>query len=199
MSKGEDIAEISELVARERLFRARHNPEIADCYYPDATVATSWQQGPLSTFIGSDSKEVDPRFTIVGNISPAVVHLNEKRAYVELPTCTHMRIMVNGTLAQIESYRRLIYRVEKRNGEWKISQMTSINENDDLRPVIAGQDLHIKSSDLEGLRPSYQFLAYVRKAAGGDISNDLLGTDRPEDIDKLYTQAETWLQQATKS
>lgn len=59
MSKGEDIAEISELVARERLFRARHNPEIADCYYPDATVATSWQQGPLSTFIGSDSKEVE--------------------------------------------------------------------------------------------------------------------------------------------
>ncbi|WP_158071027.1 hypothetical protein [Lactiplantibacillus plantarum] len=49
MSNGTDMALISELVARERLFRARHNPEIRDCYYADATVATSWQQGPLST------------------------------------------------------------------------------------------------------------------------------------------------------
>lgn len=76
--------------------------------------------------------------------------------------------------------------------------MTSINENDDLRPVIAGQDLHIEPSDLKGFRPSYQFLAYVRKAAGGEISNDLLGTDRPKDIDKLYSQTEDWLQEAPK-
>ena len=32
MSNGTDMALISELVARERLFRARHNPEIRDCY-----------------------------------------------------------------------------------------------------------------------------------------------------------------------
>ena len=36
-----NFAEIEQLVARERLFRARHNPEIRDCYFPDATVATS--------------------------------------------------------------------------------------------------------------------------------------------------------------
>ncbi|MGO1970934.1 MAG: hypothetical protein ACTIIZ_08025 [Levilactobacillus brevis] len=193
MSRGEDIAEISELVARERLFRARHNPAIADCYYLDATVATSWQQGPLSTFLNAESTEVDPRFAIVGNNSGAVVHLNGRRAYVELPTCTHMRMMVNGTLAQIESYRRLLYRVEKRTTDWKISQMTSINENDDLRPVIAGQDLHINPQDLVGLRPSYQFLAYVRQAAGEEISTELLGTDRPADVDQLYAEAEDWL------
>ncbi|WP_233994430.1 hypothetical protein [Levilactobacillus brevis] len=104
-----------------------------------------------------------------------------------------MRMMVNGTLAQIESYRRLLYRVEKRTTDWKISQMTSINENDDLRPVIAGQDLHINPQDLVGLRPSYQFLAYVRQAAGGEISAELLGTDRPADVDQLYAEAEDWL------
>ncbi|KZT86065.1 hypothetical protein Nizo1840_0942 [Lactiplantibacillus plantarum] len=193
MSNGTDMALISELVARERLFRARHNPEIRDCYYADATVATSWQQGPLSTFIGAESKEVDPRFVIVGSVSTPVVHLNGNKAYVELPTTTHMRMMINGTLAELESYRRLIYRVERRDTKWKISRLTSINESDNLRPVIAGQDLHVIPQDFNGLRPSYQFLAYVRQAAGGQISQDLLGTDRPEEVERLYKETNAWL------
>ncbi|WP_250058675.1 hypothetical protein [Lactiplantibacillus plantarum] len=41
-----------------------------------------WQQGPLSTFIGAESKEVDPRFVIVGSVSTPVVHLNGDKAYV---------------------------------------------------------------------------------------------------------------------
>ena len=154
MSNGTDMALISELVARERLFRARHNPEIRDCYYADATVATSWQQGPLSTFIGAESKEVDPRFVIVGSVSTPVVHLNGDKAYVELPTTTHMRMMVNGTLAELESYRRLIYRVERRDTKWKISRLTSINESDNLRPVIVGQDLQEQAKQIQQLSQS---------------------------------------------
>ncbi|ANI96900.1 hypothetical protein BV242_09800 [Lactiplantibacillus plantarum] len=102
-------------------------------------------------------------------------------------------MMVNGTLAELESYRRLIYRVERRDTKWKISRLTSINESDNLRPVIAGQNLHVIPQDFNGLRPSYQFLAYVRQAAGGQISQDLLGTDRPEEVERLYKETSAWL------
>ncbi|PIO82011.1 hypothetical protein BSQ37_09670 [Pediococcus damnosus] len=102
-------------------------------------------------------------------------------------------MMVHGVLTEIESYRRLIYRVEKRDQDWKIASMISINESDNLYPVIPGTSLKIDPKDLEGLRPSYQFLSYVRKAAGGEISSDLLGTDRPKEVDKIYGEAQNWV------
>lgn len=185
--------EISQLVARERLYRARHAEELVDCYYPDATVATSWQNGSLDTFLNQSPAEVDPRFTIVGSVSAPVIHQNGDRAYVELPTVTNMRMMVQNVQTEIESYRRLIYRVEKRDQDWKIASMISINESDGLHAVIPGEKLVIDSKELAKFRPSYQFLAYVRKAAGGEISQDLLGTDRPDDIKKLYAQAQAWV------
>jgi len=188
-----DYAEISQLVARERLYRVRHVKELADCYYPDATVATSWQAGSLDSFLHGEPAEVDPKFSIFGSISTPVVHQNSNRAYVELPTTTHMRMIVKGVLMEIESYRRLIYRVEKRDQDWKIASMISINESDNLRPVVPGTTLKIDPKELEGLRPSYQFLAYVRQAAGGKISSDLLGIDRPDDVAKVYAKAEDWL------
>lgn len=188
-----DYAEINQLVSRERLYRQRHADELADCYYPDATVATSWQAGSLDSFLHGEPAEVDPRFTIFGSISSPVIHQNGKRAFVELPTETHMRMMVHGVLTEIESYRRLIYRVEKRDQDWKIASMISINESDNLYPVIPGTSLKIDPKDLEELRPSYQFLSYVRKAAGGEISSDLLGTDRPKEVDKIYGEAQNWV------
>lgn len=83
-----DYAEISQLVARERLYRVRHVKELADCYYPDSTVATSWQAGSLDSFLHGEPAEVDPKFSIFGSISTPVVHQNGTRAYVELPTTT---------------------------------------------------------------------------------------------------------------
>jgi hypothetical protein len=190
----DDISLISQVVVAERQYRVRFDDRIADCYWPDATVATSWQAGPLSSYIGQDSAEVDPDYPIVANFSAPVVHLSEgDRAYVELPTMTRMRMVVNGVLAEIESFRRLIYYVERREGTWKIARMVSINETDNLRPVVPGTDLGIRADDLAGNRSSYQFLSYVRLAAGGSISDDLLGVDRPDGVAKVYADAEAWL------
>ncbi|MDV0431007.1 hypothetical protein RXV91_09010 [Lactiplantibacillus sp. DA1] len=72
-----------------------------------------------------------------------------------LPTTTHMRMMADGTLSELELYRRLIYRVERRDTKWKISRLTSINESDNLRPVIAGQDLHVIPQEFNSLWSSY--------------------------------------------
>lgn len=101
--------------------------------------------------------------------------------------------MINGVEAVIESYMRLIYRVEKRNNEWKIVNLTSIDEADKMQPAIPGQDLKVNPDDVAKLRRSYRFLAYGRIKAGGEISQDLLGTDRKADEDGLYQKAENWL------
>ena len=91
---------------------------------------------------------------------------------------------------------RPLYRCEKRNGIWKISDMTSIFEMDKLAPVVPGTDLHINPEDLKGLRRSYLWMSYVRKQAGGTVSNDLTGIDRPEELQKIYDLDEAWIADA---
>ncbi len=71
--------------------------------------------------------------------------------------------------------------------------MTSINEADELQPSVPGEDLGIDPNDVKDLRKSYRWLAYARTLAGGTISQDLLGTDRPDDVKKVYDAAAEWL------
>ena len=107
---------------------------------------------------------------------------------------TTVRVVnVNGEEALLTSHMLLIYRVEKRNGEWKIVDLFTINENDSLAPSIPGTDLKINPDDVRNLRKSYRWLSYTRRLAGGSISQDLVGTDRPDDVKKIYDEGFKWL------
>lgn len=59
--------------------------------------------------------------------------------------------------------------------------------------AVPGTDLHISPAELQGLRHSYRYLAYTRIQAGGQVSPDLLGIDHPDDVKKIYQEAEDWL------
>lgn len=195
----QDSAELSQLVLWERQAKVRKlQAELADCYWPDATVTTSWTAGPVADYLkaGAAQKnraEASAQERILNRSSAPIVHQSGNRAYVELPTDGIHWIKVNGEDAVWTSHMRLIYRCEKRNGVWKISDLTSIFESDKLEPVVPGTDLHIDPKDVEGLRPSYRWLAYVRKQAGGQVSNDMTGTDRPEEISRIYQMDDAWL------
>ena len=194
-----DYDELSNLISWERQARVRHlNQELAECYWPDATVTTSWTSGSVADYLKASNSqknraEADADEVILNRSSAPIIHQNKNRAYAELPTEGKHWIKVNGEDAIWTSYMRLIYRLEKRNGIWKIADMTSVFEKDTLEPVIPGTDLHINPQDLEGLRPAYRWMAYTRTKAGGKVDSDMLGTDRPEDIEKVYEFNENWL------
>lgn len=191
-----DLEEINQLVVWERQTRVRGlDADNLATYWPDATVTTSWQSGPVASFNGQRPVDFATDLPIVSRVSTPVIHLNAQkgRAYVELPTVTKHWLMMGGTQAVLESFMRLIYRVEKRQDEWRISDMSSINEADTLAPCIPGTDLNIDVAKAKTLRPSYRFLAYTRLAAGGTISQDGIGTDRPETVQPVYDKAEEWI------
>lgn len=190
-----DIETISQLVLWERQARGRHlNDALMACYWDDATVTTSWSTGlAKDSFVGKKPVDFNYDLPLVGRFGAPIVHLKGDRAYVELASTTIHGMYLDKTEVVVTSYMRLIYLLEKRAGEWRISNMTSINESDDLKPAIPGVDLHIDPADLAGLRPSYRFLAYTRIKAGGHIGNDGIGTDRPETVQPVYDRAEGWL------
>lgn len=191
-----DFEAIQNLVVAERMYRVSHrNKELAECYAPDANIHTSWQNGGVSSFVGKESVETQKDLPIVNRCNPPLIRINDSsdRAVVEYPMTTTRELMVHGEEAVLTSFMLLVERIEKINGEWKIVDMTSINEYDTLAPAIPGVDLKINPEDVKGLRESYRWLAYTRILEGGQISQDLEGTDRPESVQKIYDDAESWL------
>lgn len=191
-----DYEAINNLIVAERLFRVSHrNEELAKCYSEDAQIHTSWQSGGVNTFVGKGPDELVEELPNVNRCGGALIYQNGDKAFVEYPSTTTRGVYVNNVEAVLTSYMRLIYRVEKRNGEWKITSMTSINESDELTPAIPGQDLKINPDDVKGLRRSYRWLAYTRQIVGETIGQDLPGTDRPTEVKKIYDTEFNWLNQ----
>ena len=194
-----DYEAINNLIVSERLYRVSHrDKELAECYAEDAQIHTSWQSGGVKSFVGQHPTEAAKESFNVNRCGGALIHQNGVRAFVEYPSTTIRTVKVNGVDAVLTSYMRLLYRVEKRGGVWKIVDMMSLNEADELQPVIAGTDLQIRPEDVAGLRISYRWLAYTRMQAGDKVSNDLPGVDRPDDVRKIYAEAEAWLNQSDK-
>lgn len=199
-----DYEALSQLALWERQAKVRHlQKELEDCYWPDATVTTSWTTGPASAYLKpgaarASRAEASAKETILNRSSAPIVHQHGNRAYVELPTDGIHWIKVNGEDAIWTSHMRLLYRCEKRNGVWKISDLNSIFEMDKLEPVVPSTDLHINPDDVKNLRSSYRWLAYVRQQAGGKVADDMIGTDRPEDVAKIYQQDDEWIRAGKK-
>lgn len=189
-----DYESVQKLVVSERIYRVTHrNTELAECYSDDAQIHTSWQSGGKDSFVGKTTVESSESLPIVNRCNPPLIKLNGNRALVEYPMTTTREVRVNKELAVLTSYMVLIYRIEKRNDVWKIIDMYTINEYDTLSPVIPGTDLHIDYEQIKNYRPSYRWLTYVRKLAGGNIADDLVGTDQPDAVNKIYDSGNKWL------
>ncbi len=189
-----DYEAINNLIVSERLYSVSHrNKELAECYTEDAQIRTSWQSGGTYSFIGRSPVESNSETFNINRCSGALIHMNGSKAFVEYPSTTTRSVKVNGTDAILTSYMRLLYRVEKRSGVWKIVDILSLNEADELNPLIPGENLNINPDDIKDLRISYRWLSYTRKIVGGEVNNNLPGVDRPEEVNKIYREAFTLL------
>lgn len=189
-----DVVAITQLVARERQSRVRYlGKELSDCFFPDATVTTSWTSGEAKKYLArTETGKPDPAQPILNRLGTPVVRQKGYRAVVELPSITTRWTSINGVEVVLASFMRLIYRVEKRNDIWKIVDLTTINEGDTIEPAIPGTNLGIEARDVEGFRLSYRYLAYMHSLSGSPLSRELFGIDRPEEVDKLYAEAFAW-------
>lgn len=184
---------ICALIAKERQCRVSQHPEeLGECYWPDATVVTSWTNGnvPVKEYLyGGKAPVHDPECPIVSRISYPIVHQKGNKAYVEAPQNTYRWVYVNGEKAVLICFMRLIYRVENRDGVWKIIEFKSIYESDMLVPEISGTDLKLDKEELSKLRHSYRYLAYV----DGGVNPELPGIDRPDVVKQIYSDLDAWL------
>ena len=188
------ITDVTQLVLRERQSRDRGWwTQMAACFHPDSRVTLSWFDGPGSEFVARSRKMSEDGLRMVHRASPPVVHLHEDRAVLELPLAVERRFLLGGVEADLSSFTRLLYRLERRAADWKILSMNAIYERDTLVPAVPGTTLDIDRETIAGFRAPYRFVAYDISLGGRSMTSDLYGDDQPERVDALYRAAFDWL------
>ncbi len=162
-------AEITQLVLRERQGRDRGWWEqMAACYHAQSMVAPSrW--------------------------SPPVVQVNGDRAVVEAPATIELRTSLDGVEADLVSYARLLYRIQRHAATWQIHELTCIYERDTLTPAVSGTVLNVEPERLKQFRAPYRYLGYQLALTGRTVGDDLYGDDYPDRVTDLYRSAFDWL------
>ena len=166
---------------------------MAACFHPDSRVTLSWFDGPGAGFVAGSRKMNESGLRTIHRPSPPVVHVHGDRAVLELPLAVERRVLLKGVEADITSFSRMLYQLERREDGWKILFMTAIYERDTLTPAVPGTVLDVDREVVAGFRPSYRFVAYDISLGGRSMTPEPYGDDRPEQVEALYRNAFDWL------
>ena len=191
-----DIDEITQLILHERQGRDRGWWEqMSSCFHPDSSVNLSWFNGPGPEFVARSQLMSQSGLWPMHRLSPPVVHVRGQRGFVEVPAAVEVRFPINGIEADLVSFSRLLYRVERREGDWKILSLTSIYERDTLAPSVPGTTLTVNPEDFRAFRSSYRCLSYHISLRSAPVRHDLYGDDQPEVVRALYDGILQWLRE----
>ncbi len=193
-SAGDDVSAVTQVVLHERQGRDRGWwDQMLQTYWPDSTVRLSWYDGDGPGFVAGSKALTDGGLTTLHSMFAPIVHVRGTKAYVEASTAVRASLVVNDVRGDLVSYTRLNYRLECRDGEWRILSLDPVYEDTTLTPSIPGQRIDIPAEDLAQFRRSYAILAWELARNGRAMSEGLLGDDEPEPVAAFYATMWEWL------
>jgi SnoaL-like protein len=189
-----DIALITQVVLAERQGRDRGWwAQMESTFWPDSHVHLSWYDGDGAGFVAGSAAMAARGAAALHHIFAPVVHVRAGRAYVELPLAMRIHVSVEGVPGDLVSHTRLNYRLERRDGVWRILTLDAVYEYSTLTPSVPGQTIEIPAEELTKYRASYAVLAWNIAREGRTPGDDELGDDRPEQLAAFYAGIWVWL------
>lgn len=165
---------VQELIQYERYCRDNGLwEEMKRCYTPDSTVRISWYQGSGYGFVEASRAMATHA---PHKLYHTLVWLHGDRAAAVAMAAIQTRKTVRGTVCDLTSYVRMLYKVRREPAGWRIVSFACVYEKDTLLPS-APEGLELKRPVD---RESYANLAAVLGSAGHTIAPDLPGDDRPD-------------------
>jgi hypothetical protein len=188
-----DVSAITQLVLSEREARDMGWwTRMADCFHPDSRVRLSWIDGTGEEFVRGSIDMAARGMKAKHRVGPPVVRLNGDRAIASLAAIIDIPVTVRGIDAHLSSYARFVYRLERREGRWRIAFFDSIYLRDELVPAIPGQAVPVTAEEVAPFRSSYRMLCFALSLTGYAPSQDLAGDDRPETSAAIIGEAYGW-------
>ncbi len=193
-ASAQDVVLVTQVVLAERQGRDRGWwDQMLAAYWPDSTVRLSWYDGDGAGFVAGSQAMAGRGSVALHHAYAPVVHVRGARATAELSLAMRIRVELDGVAADLVSYTRLNYRLERRDGHWRITSLAAVYEYTTLDPAVPGQVIEVPVEELRSFRASYALMAWVNARQGRAISSDELGDDRPEELAAFYADAWTWL------
>lgn len=193
-----DREELFDLVRRERFARDQRRFDVMRaCFHDDAYVRTSWYDGRGGeAYVEATRQWMRTAGTSKHWVFPAYARVVGDRATVESPAMIFNRARLDGVEVDFHVFCRFFSRAVRVSGVWVLLSFEVLFERDIMRAVNPTEALPIDWTVLSSLRPSYRFLAYIQQSRGVKVNQELLGDDRPEQLDAFHAGEEAWLADA---
>lgn len=192
----EEVADrfaITELIYLERHWRDKGEwDKMKTLYYPESQVRVAWFSGTGPDFVEA-SRGIHREGQSKHRLSPSVVQIYGNRGVAETDTVIETRTWLGDVEIDTAAYCRLLSRVRKDNGVWRLSGLDCIYEKDTIQTIEPSQHLEIDTKRLQSYRPSYRWLCYNLEALGRPINANLPGDDRKDLVEALYREVDEWL------
>lgn len=189
-----DKVNIRELIEFERYCRDyKLWEEMRNCYHDDATIVVSWMTGNPDEFVAGSKRMNASKAPAKHKVFDTVVWKNGDRAVAECITAIQIRCPLDGDIVDMSTHTRLHYRLEKREGFWKICSMEPIYEKDTLKSAYTDGTFNASREELEKYRPSYANMMMRQIHYGLTPNGELAGEDRPESVEAIYKKSSEWL------
>ena len=188
-----DITAITQLVVRERESRdlCMWN-RMADCFFADSHVEISWFQGNGKDFAQASKGMFERGMQAKHRLGPVLVTLNGDRAVATLSGIIDIPTVIDAVELTLSAHCLMLYKVEKRDGEWGLMSFGAIYRRDEFTPVIPGESVSLPKEQLQQYRSSYRNLSYSLSLTGYEPGNDLPGEDRPETVTAILEDVFGW-------
>lgn len=193
MQNMNDTTTITQLVVRERESRdLGFWNRMRDCFHADARVNISWFQGNGHEFVAASKDMAGRGMYAKHRLGPVLVTLNGARAIATVSGIIDIPTVIDGKEFTLSSHTLFLYRVEKREEQWRLCSFECIYRRDELVPAMMGQTVDLPNALLAQFRPTYRYLSYSLHLKGYAVNHELPGEDRPESVRKALQEHFSW-------
>ena len=191
-----DKLEIAQLLLNWGTWRdAGEFDKLRACYTDDATMITSWFDGPASVFVDRsvEMRKHQPKdrgaMHLIGGTTAESMG---DRAFAETRITLLARSMVHDKLVDATVYGRFLDFMLKVNGDWRIQRRVPVYDKDFLQLVVPGERLLLDVDRLAKQPFGFRHMAYVQSAGGMTISTTIPDPNSEEEK-ALYRSGQDWL------
>ena len=193
LEQAADTTAITQLVVRERESRDMgYWQRMRGCFHDDALINISWIKGDADAFVAGSIDMAARGMKAKHRLGPVLVTLNEARAVATLSGIIDIPTTLDGKEFTLSAHCLMLYRVEKRAGQWGLASFEVVYRRDELIPAIPGDTVELPRELLASFRPSYRYLSYSLHLSGYTVNNALAGEDQPATVQPLLQAAFAW-------
>lgn len=140
------------------------------CYAPDATVVTTWFDGPASDFVDASERSSGSSTLVHHFMGPSTIELDASRALAETRLMILLRTEMEAVPVDVTCYGRFCDRYVRIDDDWRLLSRMPVYEKDTVTPVDPLCPPRIDHARLMTYPAGFRHLAYIQAAGGAAIT-----------------------------